>query len=75
MNYFATYESGGDCIKIWQEDARVRGTLKAARMRPSGNSLTCVHLPFADILKWARRNMGHQCGVFFLAGFARARWI
>ena len=32
-------------------EARVRGTLKAARKRPSGFSLACVHIPCADIFK------------------------
>ena len=34
-------------------DARIRGTPKAARKRPSGISLACVHLPYTDVFGWA----------------------
>ena len=34
-------------------ETRIRGTLMAARKRPSGNSLACVHLPYTDVFGWA----------------------
>ena len=32
MNYFATYEIGGDLVRIWQEDGRGAGMYSCGRI-------------------------------------------
>ena len=55
-------------------EARVRGTLKAARKRPSDRSLTYVHFPFPDILDGG--DLWLKCvKPFFLAAFRAAEGV